>query len=268
MQIAGVKFLSGSKIYYFDPQGQNYKTGDLVLVKTILGVEVGQVMMMKEIDPGAFKKQLMPVIGFAKDEDLEKFREFEMQRDQALSLCEKAIQKYELPMNLLDVHFSLDGEKVTFVFSAETRVDFRELVKDLVRIFKKQIILRQVGPRDEARLFGGFARCGRSLCCSTFLDNLESVTMEMAKDQNLDSKGSSKISGICGKLMCCLAYESAQYKELARNLPDIGARVKTVDGNTGVIIDRNIIRQTLLLENEESGTRNEVALSDIVKLVK
>lgn len=268
MKIAGIRFLSGSKTYYFDPQNNDYKVRDIVLVKTVLGTEIGQVVLLKEIDLSNYKKPLMPILGLAKENDLEIFKEFESNKKQTLEACEKAIKKFELPMNLLDAHFSLDGEKITFIFSADTRVDFRELVKELARVFKKQIILRQVGPRDEARIFGGFARCGRPLCCSTFLDNLESVTMEMAKDQNLDSKGSSKISGICGKLMCCLSYEATQYREMAKNLPAFGVTVKTAAGVTGKVVDRNVLRQTLLIENEEAGTKIEVPLSDIVKLIK
>jgi len=263
-KVVGVKFLTGNKVYYFDPERFELKIGDWVIVKTSLGPEIGRVVLFKEIDSGGFAKELSSIVRLASDEDKKRILDFENEKAEILKICKDRIKKHQLPMHLIDAYPGLEGEKIIFIFSSESRVDFRELVRDLARVFKKQVILRQIGPRDEARFIGGFGRCGRELCCSKFLSNLESVTMDMAKIQRMDTKGSSKISGLCGKLMCCLAYELEQYKELSKKLPPIGQKIKLKEG-IGEVVDQNVLKQTILLELEDSRARIEVPISSLPK---
>ncbi len=257
----GVRF-PGTKTYSFKAKDLDLALGDEVMVKTSLGLEIGKVIYIQDLDPK--KKGLQPVIKKLTLKDKEKLKKLEKLKPKALEVCQRKIQKHGLPMKLIDVHFSLDGERITFLFTSETRVDFRELVKDLVKAFKRQIILRQIGPRDETRLKGGVGRCGRIFCCQSFLNNLGSVSMEMVKSQNLSAKGSSKISGPCGKLLCCLAFEFELYKALKKNLPEPGEIVITKEGE-GEVIEQNVLKQTVLVELKKSKAKIEVPISDLRK---
>ncbi len=260
MKIVGVRFHEGGRVYHFDPGKLNLEKEDMVVVDTAFGNESGKVVYVEEIDikeAKAKEKELMPVIRKFTKEDYEIIEEEEKEKKKYMETARKAVGEAGLEMKILDASFGFDGKKLTFIFSSDSRVDFRALVKDLSKKLKKQIVLRQIGPRDEARLLGGFGRCGRRLCCQTFLQDLESITMDMAKVQNMAGKGSSKISGICGKLMCCLSYEVDTYKKLIKNIPAIGSKIKTKKGQ-GVVIDQNILKQTVLVELDKDHTRIEV----------
>jgi len=265
MRIAGVRFHKGGRIYFFDPGELKVSKGDIVLVNTSFGDESGEVVNLKEMDPKALKHGFMPVVKIFNEKEKKDFLKKEEEKARYLKIAQEMIEKNGLQMKVLDVNLSFDENKLTFIFSSESRVDFRQLVRDLTLKIKKQVVLRQIGPRDEARLLGGFGRCGRSFCCQSFLQNLESITIDMAKTQNLAGRGSSKISGVCGKLMCCLAYEVETYHEMSKNIPEIGTKVKTKSGQ-GTVIDQNIIKQTVLVELEKNGVRNEFAVEEVKSL--
>uniref|UniRef100_A0A7C4R1X3 Stage 0 sporulation protein n=1 Tax=candidate division CPR3 bacterium TaxID=2268181 RepID=A0A7C4R1X3_UNCC3 len=256
-KIAGIRFHKGGRIYYFDSGSFDLKKGDIVMVNTSFGDECGEISIIKEISSRESKRNLMPVIKVFDEKDRELFNKKEKEKKSFLKTANDLVEKNNLQMKILDVNLSLDDSKVTFIFSSESRIDFRQLVKDLASKLKKQVVLRQIGPRDEARLLGGFGRCGRVFCCQSFLQNLESITIDMAKVQNLAGRGSSKISGVCGKLMCCLAYEVDVYKELIKGLPEIGEKLKTKKG-LGTVIDQNIIKQTVLVEIDKDKTKIEM----------
>ena len=259
--IAGIRFHKGGRIYYFDPGSFNLAKGDIVMVNTSFGDECGEVVILKEIDPRESKRDLMPVTKLFDKKDQELFNKKEREKEKFLETANQMVEKSGLQMKILDVNLSLDDGKITFIFSSESRVDFRQLVKDLMTKLKKQVVLRQIGPRDEARLLGGYGRCGRPFCCQSFLQNLESITIDMAKAQNLAGRGSNKISGVCGKLMCCLAYEVDVYKEMAKGLPEIGEKIKTKKG-LGLVIDQNIIKQSVLVELDKDRVRFEVSFKE------
>lgn len=262
MKIAGVKFHKGGRIYFFDPGDLKVAKDDIVLVNTSFGDEAGEVVNLKEMDPKALKHNLMPIVKIFDDKEKKDFLKKEEEKVRYLKIAQEIIEKNDLQMKVLDANLSFDESKLTFIFSSESRVDFRQLVKDLTQKLKKQVVLRQIGPRDEARLLGGYGRCGRSFCCQSFLQNLESITIDMAKVQNMAGRGSSKISGVCGKLMCCLAYEVETYKELIKTIPEIGTKVKTKAGQ-GVVVDQNIIKQTVLVELEKNRVRNEFPVEEV-----
>lgn len=262
MKIAGVRFHKGGRIYFFDPGDLKISKDDIVLVNTSFGDETGEVVSLKEMDPKALKHGLMPIVKIFDDKERKDFLKKEEEKKMYLKTAQDMIEKNGLQMKVLDVNLSFDESKITFIFSSESRVDFRQLVKDMTTKLKKQVVLRQIGPRDEARLLGGYGRCGRSFCCQSFLQNLESITIDMAKVQNMAGRGSNKISGACGKLMCCLAYEVETYKELIKNIPEIGTKVKTKEG-LGVVIDQNIIKQTVLVQLEKNGARNDFTIEEL-----
>ena len=263
-RIAGVRFHKGGRIYFFDPQGFDVKKGDMVLVSTSFGEEAGEVLEIEEMNEQDLKRELMPVIKILSKDEVDFLKKREKDKKRYIEIANCIVELNELNMKIMDVNFGLDDNKVTFIFSSENRIDFRQLVKDLNSKLKKQVVLRQIGPRDEARLLGGYGRCGRPFCCQSFLQNLESITMDMAKVQNLAGKGSSKISGVCGKLMCCLSYEVNVYKELVKNLPAIGENIKTKKG-LGLVIDQNIIKQTVLVELEKDRVRMEVSFAENIE---
>jgi len=265
MKIAGVRFHKGGRIYFFNPGDLKISKSDIVMVNTSFGDEAGEVVNLKEMDPKAVKHNLMPVVKVFDKEEKKAFLKKEAEKEKYLKIAQDMIEKNGLQMKVLDVNLSFDESKATFIFSSESRVDFRQLVKDLNVKLRKQVVLRQIGPRDEARLLGGYGRCGRPFCCQTFLQNLESITIDMAKVQNMAGRGSSKISGVCGKLMCCLAYEVETYIELAKNIPEIGTKVKTKSGQ-GVVVDQNIIKQTVLVELEKNNVRNEFPVEEVKTL--
>jgi len=228
--VTGVRFKKPGKIYYFDPGNLNIRKGNHVIVDTAMGEEYGEVVIeRKEVEDSEITDSLKKVIRVATEKD-EKIRlNFKAKEKDAFKTCLEKIEKHGLSMKLIDVEYKYDGSKIIFYFTAEGRIDFRELVKDLAAVFKTRIELRQIGVRDEVKRCGGNGICGRELCCCSFLGNFETVSIKMAKEQNI-SLNPSKISGNCGRLMCCLKYEQEVYEEKLKGLPRIGAIVKTKDG--------------------------------------
>ncbi|MBE3578393.1 MAG: stage 0 sporulation family protein [Caldanaerobacter subterraneus] len=227
--VVGVRFKKAGKIYYFDPGDLPIKAGDKVIVETIRGIEFGEVVVgIKEVPEEEIVAPLKKVIRIATPEDIEHYYENKKKEAQAFEICLKKIEEHGLEMNLVDVEYTFDNTKVIFYFTAEGRVDFRELVKDLASVFRIRIELRQIGVRDEAKIIGGLGPCGRPLCCTTFLGEFEPVSIKMAKDQNL-SLNPAKISGLCGRLMCCLKYEQEMYEKLRAELPKVGSIIRVGD---------------------------------------
>ena len=228
--VIGVKFKELGKIYFFDPKGENFKKGDHVIVETAMGEEYTEVIVPnKEIPAEKLTAPLKPIIRKANYKDAKHNEENKRKEKEALKTAENLIKKYKLDMNLTGVTYTFDNSKLLFYFTADGRIDFRDLVKELASIYKTRIELRQIGVRDEIRRIGGNGICGRELCCCTFLDNFDTVSIKMAKEQNI-ALASSKISGNCGRLMCCLRYEHEVYEEKLKRLPKVGATVKTEDG--------------------------------------
>ena len=230
INIVGVRFKKQGKIYFFNPGDYNIKKHDYVIVETVNGEEYGEVMTdIKEMSENKIPGELKKVVRIANKEDKVNYEKYKAKEPEALEKCEELIKEYELDMNLTDVEYKFDGSKLLFFFTADERIDFRELVKELAAIYKTRIEMRQIGVRDEIKRLGGNGICGRELCCCSFLNNFETVSMKMAKEQNL-SLNPTKISGNCGRLMCCLKYEQEAYEEKLSRLPKIGAIVKTPDG--------------------------------------
>lgn len=228
--VIGVKFRKPGKIYFFDPENLQIKRDDYVIVDTQMGEEIGKVVIdNKKINEEKLANTLKKVIRVATSQDLKQYEENKLKEPEALKICEQKIKKHKLEMRLIDVEYKFDNSKILFYFTAEGRIDFRDLVKDLASIFKTRIELRQIGVRDEVRRIGGNGICGRELCCCSFLGNFDTVSIKMAKEQNI-SLNPAKISGNCGRLMCCLKYEQEVYEEKIKKLPKIGAIVKTEDG--------------------------------------
>lgn len=242
--VVGVRFKKAGKIYYFDPGDLPIKVGDKVIVETIRGIEFGEVVVgIKEVPEEEIVAPLKKVIRIATEEDIEHYYENKKKEAQAFEICLKKIEEHGLEMNLVDVEYTFDNTKVIFYFTAEGRVDFRELVKDLASVFRIRIELRQIGVRDEAKIIGGLGPCGRPLCCTTFLGEFEPVSIKMAKDQNL-SLNPAKISGLCGRLMCCLKYEQEMYEKLRAELPKVGSIIRVGDKETK-ITEVDVIRRKL-----------------------
>ncbi len=244
VEVIGVRFKKAGKIYYFDPNNLNINKEDYVIVETARGIEFGQcVIGIKEIKEEDIISPLKSVLRIADENDIKKHEENKAKEKEALEICTKKILEHNLIMKLIDVEYTFDNNKVIFYFTADGRVDFRELVKDLATIFKTRIELRQIGVRDEAKMIGGLGPCGRSLCCSSFLGDFASVSIKMAKEQNL-SLNPTKISGICGRLMCCLNYEQSTYESIRKELPKVGSIVKTPEG-TGEVVQNNIVKESV-----------------------
>ena len=244
VKVIGVRFKKAGKIYYFDPNNLNINKEDYVIVETARGIEFGQcVIGIKEIKEEDIISPLKSVLRIADENDIKKHEENKAKEKEALEICTKKILEHNLIMKLIDVEYTFDNNKVIFYFTADGRVDFRELVKDLATIFKTRIELRQIGVRDEAKMIGGLGPCGRSLCCSSFLGDFASVSIKMAKEQNL-SLNPTKISGICGRLMCCLNYEQSTYESIRKELPKVGSIVKTPEG-TGEVVQNNIVKESV-----------------------
>ncbi len=240
--IIGVRFKKTGKIYFFDPDGRRIKKGDAVIVETTMGKEFGEVVIPnRNIPDEKLEKPLKKIIKVATNKDRKQNEENKKKEKEALKICQEKIKEHKLNMTLTDVEYKFDRSKLLFFFSADGRIDFRDLVKDLAAIFKTRIELRQIGVRDEVKKLGGNGMCGRELCCCSFLGNFETVSIKMAKEQNI-SLNPSKISGNCGRLMCCLKYEQEVYEEKLARLPKIGATVKTSDGEGEVCRSRNIKR--------------------------
>lgn len=228
--VIGVKFKEVGKIYFFDPKGEKLEKGDHVIVETAMGEEYTEVAVAnKEIPESKLTAPLKPIIRKASYKDKKHHEENKKKEKEAFGIADKLIKKYKLDMNLTSVTYTFDNSKLLFYFTADGRIDFRELVKELASIYKTRIELRQIGVRDEVRKIGGNGICGRELCCCTFLENFDTVSIKMAKEQNI-ALASSKISGNCGRLMCCLRYEHDVYAEKLKRLPKVGATVKTADG--------------------------------------
>lgn len=268
MEVIGVRFKSAGKTYYFSPNGFNVKQGDNVIVETARGLEYGEVVMGKRtIEADQFKKPVKEVVRVATEEDTERCRQNKELEKEAYKICLEKIAEHKLEMKLVEVEYTFDGNKILFYFTADGRIDFRELVKDLATIFRTRIELRQIGVRDEAKTLGSIGVCGRSLCCSKFLEEFVPVSIKMAKEQGL-SLNPSKISGACGRLMCCLKYEQDTYEELLKVTPRQGALVKTPAGN-GTVEYVSLLKGLVKvkLEDENEKTLKEFNVSD-VKLLK
>jgi len=264
--IVGVRFKKAGRVYYFDPAGLDLKVDDCVVVKTARGLELGYVVTPPEQVPdNELDRKLKTVVRKAKPEDIEHAREFEEREKEALAECRKLIDKLNLPMKLLSAEYNLDGSRITFFFSAAERVDFRELVRELSKHFKIRVELRQVGSRDESKLIGGFGRCGRPLCCMSYLSEFSPVSIRMAKDQGL-SLNPMRISGVCGRLLCCLGYEGELYQAMKKKLPREKQRVSVPMG-IAKVVSGNPLKETILVELE-SGARVEVPLSEVTIIDK
>ena len=253
VKVAGVRFKRAGKIYYFDPDNLQVEDGTNVIVETARGMEFGTVTSgIKEVPESEIVPPLKKIVRIADENDVNQHKENVKKKQRALELCQEKVNKHNLQMKLIDVEYTFDNSKIIFYFTADGRVDFRELVKDLAGVFKMRIELRQIGVRDEAKMVGGIGTCGKGLCCHTWLPEFEPVSIKMAKVQNL-SLNPTKISGICGRLMCCLKYENDIYYELRKGMPEVGERIKTSDG-LGVVIESNIlenkIRVRLVLEDK------------------
>jgi cell fate regulator YaaT (PSP1 superfamily) len=262
VEVIGVRFPKDPKIYYYNnTEGLDFRGDDWCVVEIDRGVDLAQVVDKTKIIDSEMEEEDFPkVVRKATEDDFKKAKKNSYKEKRAYKVCLKKINERGLPMKLVDVHWALDGSKITFYFTADGRVDFRELVKDLAHIFKTRIELRQIGVRDEAKLFGGFGWCGRPLCCTTFLQEFDSVLMKMAKDQNL-ILSPSKISGVCGRLMCCLAFEWPYYKELRAKAPKIGEEVKTKKGK-GVVVSLLILQSKAVIEFED-GRKEDIPFEEI-----
>ena len=238
--VIGVRFKTVGKVYYFDPDGQQIEKGSHVIVETARGVECGEVVLSNcEVPDDQVVKPLKKIMRLATPEDFKQLEQNRKKEENAYKICQKKIAEHKLDMHLIDVEYTFDNNKVLFYFTADERVDFRELVKDLASVFRTRIELRQIGVRDEAKMLGGLGICGNPFCCSSFLSEFQPVSIKMAKEQGL-SLNPSKISGTCGRLMCCLKYEQAAYEDLLAITPKQGAYVQTPDGR-GVVVDVNLL---------------------------
>ena len=245
LTVIGVRFRAAGKIYYFDPADRQIKIGDHVIVETARGIEYGYVVLgNREVDETKVIPPLKPVIRMATDEDRAIEAKNKEKEKEAFKICQEKIKKHNLEMKLIDAEYTFDNNKVLFYFTADGRIDFRELVKDLASVFKTRIELRQVGVRDETKIMGGIGICGRPLCCHSYLSEFIPVSIKMAKEQNL-SLNPTKISGVCGRLMCCLKNEEETYEVLNSKLPGIGDTVTTADGLRGEVHGVNVLRQTV-----------------------
>ncbi len=264
LKVIGIRFKSVGKIYYFDPDGHNFAVGDGVIVETARGTEFGHVAMAeKEIDEARFSMPIKKILRRATESDIKNLKENEKKEKEAYDICLAKIKANKLEMNLIDVEYTFDGSKILFYFTADGRVDFRQLVKDLASVFRTRIELRQIGVRDEAKMRGGLGICGRPLCCSLFLGDFEPVSIKMAKEQSL-SLNPTKISGTCGRLMCCLKYEQEAYEALLKETPNVGAIVQTPAGR-GTVVSTNLLKGLAQVKLEEGpeNTVSEFKVSDL-----
>lgn len=262
--VVGVRFKTVGKVYYFDPAGENYPLGSRVIVETSRGIECGEVAMKsREVPDDSVVKPLKTVIRAATPEDLARLEENHRKEQSAAEICREKILKHGLEMKLVNVEYTFDGSKILFYFTADGRVDFRELVKDLASVFRTRIELRQIGVRDEAKMLGGLGICGRPFCCSTFLGDFQPVSIKMAKEQGL-SLNPGKISGACGRLMCCLKYEQEAYEDLIRRTPKVGFTVSTPDGE-GTVVEVSLLTGALKvrLSSGDSTTENYYNKSEV-----
>ena len=270
VKIIGVRFRNAGKVYYFDPADMDLKRGDRVIVETSRGVECGKIVLSpRDIEDDKVVSPLRPVIRIATEEDLERERVNIAKEKDAYRICRQKIRDHNLDMKLVMAEYTFDNKKVLFYFTADGRVDFRELVKDLASVFKTRIELRQIGVRDETKLLGGIGICGRPLCCASYLSDFAPVSIKMAKEQNL-SLNPTKISGVCGRLMCCLKNEEETYEYLNKKLPGLGDLVETPDGQSGEVQSVNVLRQKVrvLIENGDDKEIADYPADDIVVIAK
>ena len=268
VEVVGIRFKKVGKIYYFDGDGLEYATGEHVIVETSRGIEYGTVAIAKkEVEEEDIVSPLKKVIRKATPEDDEQVKKNIVKQLDAYNICNEKIKKHQLEMKLVDVEYTFDNNKVLFYFTADGRIDFRELVRDLAGVFKTRIELRQIGVRDEAKMIGGLGICGRPFCCSTFLGEFDPVSIKMAKEQNL-SLNPTKISGTCGRLMCCLKNEQAAYEDLIKKTPSVGSLVKTPDGK-GVVSSVSILKGIVSVA-VENGMEKEIKdyKTDEIKILK
>ncbi|MFZ3591010.1 PSP1 domain-containing protein [Bacillus sp. DJP31] len=262
--VVGVRFKKAGKIYYFDPGEFNIPNEEFVIVETVRGIEYGKVVISnKKVDDEDVVLPLKKVIRIADPKDKQTVEENKKAATEAYQVCEEKVLEHALDMKLVDVEYTFDRNKVIFYFTADGRVDFRELVKDLAAVFRTRIELRQIGVRDEAKMLGGIGPCGRMLCCSTFLGDFEPVSIKMAKDQNL-SLNPSKISGLCGRLMCCLKYENDEYESAKEALPDMGESIETPNGR-GRVIGLNILERLIQVELSDKESVVEYTLDELIR---
>jgi cell fate regulator YaaT (PSP1 superfamily) len=262
MRIAYVQFSPWDRIYNCDPQDFSLQVGNKVIARSETGVELGEVVDFSELSNKNNQEDTQDVsytiIRLATPEDILALRQLDEKKEKAMNDCKQLIHKHNLPMKLVDVRFALDEKRLTFAFIADGRVDFRDLVKDLTRHFQASIRLQQIGIRDEAKMKGDYGHCGLPLCCTRFLKDLTSITSEMAEIQQCSHRGSERLSGVCGRLMCCLAYEQEGYEELAKKLPPIGEKIR-YEGKIGVVVGHHVLKQTIDVEFEaENGEEKTV----------
>lgn len=264
-KIVGIKFKRTAKSYYFDPKGQEYKRGAIMIVETARGVEYGKVVVeTKEVPDSEVVQPLKPVIRLATSEDIKKIKKDEERAVAAIKTANEKVAARGVKMKIIDAEYTFDNAKLVFYFTAANRVDFRDLVKDLASAFHSRIELRQVGTRDETRLLGGIAPCGREVCCASCLPDFRKVTIKMAKTQGL-SLNPAKISGLCGRLMCCLEYENEYYSETYKKMPKIGSEVDTPDGKA-IVVSNNMITLKITTKKPTGDggfTYKEYALAEI-----
>ncbi|GAK01379.1 stage 0 sporulation family protein [Geomicrobium sp. JCM 19055] len=263
-QVIGVRFKKAGKIYYFSPAGHSIQVGDSVIVETARGVEYGVVVLgVKNVEEEDVVLPLKKVLRIATDEDTARVLENETMAQNAQDVCSEKIREHKLDMKLVSVEYTFDRNKVLFYFTADGRIDFRELVKDLAAVFRTRIELRQIGVRDEAKMLGGVGPCGLILCCSTFLGDFEPVSIKMAKDQNL-SLNPAKISGLCGRLMCCLKYENDEYEQAKKELPDVGEKIVTSEGK-GRVVGLNMLERLVQVELFDEERTVEYSLEELIE---
>ena len=267
--VIGIRFKDGGKVYYFDPKDFSPKLGDYVIVETARGIECGCVAMERsEIEDSAVVTPLKQVVRLASEKDIAQVEKNHVKEKEAFEICTKKIEEHKLEMKLVDVEIAFDNSKILFYFTADGRIDFRELVKDLASVFRTRIELRQIGVRDESKMLGGLGVCGRPFCCSTFMGEFQPVSIKMAKDQGL-SLNLAKISGTCGRLMCCLKYEQSVYDELLKITPRVGSYVSTPEGK-GTVCDVNVLKGTMRVKID-NGEENTTIIStdrDNVRLIR
>ncbi len=267
-EVIGVRFKNTGKVYYFDPGRERLEKGDMAIVETARGVECGEVAMgNREISDESIVQPLRQMVRKATREDIQRVMENRKKEKSAFKACERRIASRGLEMKLVDVEYTFDNSKILFYFTADGRVDFRELVKDLAGMFHTRIELRQIGVRDEAKMLGGMGICGRPFCCGSFLGGFQPVSIKMAKEQGL-SLNPVKISGACGRLMCCLKYEQEAYQDLLRTTPKVNALVSTPDGK-GVVIDTNLLTRKLTVRlDKDPDAAPKVFHADQVKVLR
>ena len=268
MEVIGVKFDKSPKVYYFAAEeGVDYKVGAVVVTETARGIEPARIVMGRtDVTADKVVQPLKPILRFATDEDLKKIEQNAEKRSEALATVREKVAKSGLKMKVIDVEFTLDGLKLIVYFTAESRVDFRELVRDLAGIFRLRIELRQVGARDECRMKGGVAPCGRACCCSDYISDFAHVTIKMAKNPSL-SLNPGKISGLCGRLMCCLSYENDFYAEVNKKMPKLGSVVHLADGREGICVSINQLKETVRVKIDVNDAIEfaDVSLKEIAK---